>query len=291
MSNKGLIVRTFPKAQFLRGWKPQTPHTRTHSFPIESNPFGVYCGMLLSLNTDGTKWVKGVPASGANTGIIAFAQNDGWQDDVQDAGQLVGLDSSGQFRIATPFFKRYNGITGTVDPEGTPGTFQQGTPISYKAGTPLTWCSNDEVDAVQVVEIDETTGAQVAKTLLVSCAGYVRPATEEGDTIIGVVSQTGAGRYLTKEMQRRNSNPFIGPVVKGLNRDAAGFNEGLLRAGTVTVANGAVTSGAGNLIKMGDGVYPLMTSIGSAVTSDSEIYTAYYILFDTTNAGVKVPTA
>ena len=291
MSNKGLIVRTFPKAQFLRGWNPQTPHTRTHSFPIESNPFGVYCGMLLSLNTDGTKWVKGVPASGYNTGIIAFAQNDGWQDDVQDAGQLVGLDSSGQFRIATPFFKRYNDITGTVDPEGTPGIFQQGTPIPYKAGTPLTWCSNDEVDAVQVVEIDETTGAQVAKTLLVSCAGYVRPATEQGDVIIGVVSQTGAGRYLTKEMQRRNSNPFIGPVVKGLNRDAAGFNEGLLRAGTVTVANGAVTSGAGNLIKMGDGVYPLMTSIGSAVTSDSEIYTAYYIVFDTTNAGVKVPTA
>lgn len=291
MANKGLIVRTFPKAQFLRGWNPQTPHTRTHSFPIESNPFGVYCGMLLSLNTDGTKWVKGVPASDPNTGIIAFAQNDGWQDDVQDAGQLVGLDSSGQFRIATPFFKRYTEVTGTIDPEGKPGTFQTVTPHSYTAGTPLTWCSNDEVDAVQVVEVDETTGAQVAKTLLVSCAGYVRPATEEGDTIIGVVSQTGAGRYLTKEMQRRNSNPFIGPVVKGLNRDAAGFNEGLLRAGTVTVANGAVTAGDSSLIKMGEGVYPLMTSIGSAVTSDSEIYTAYYIVFDTTNAGVKIPTA
>lgn len=290
MANKGLIVRSFPKAQFLRGWNPQTPHTRTHSFPIESNPFGVYCGMLLSLNADGTKWVKGVPASGANTGIIAFAQNDGWQDDVQDAGQLVGLDSSGQFRIATPFFKRYTGITGTIDPEGTPGTFQQGTPISYKAGTKLTWCSNTEVDAVQVVEVDEATGAQVAKTLLVSCAGYVKPAGE-GDTVIGVVSQTGAGRYLTKEMQRRNSNPFIGPVVKGLNRDAAGFNEGLLRAGTVTVANGAVATGGTSLIKMGDGVYPLMTSIGSAVTSDTEIYTAYYIIFDTTNAGVEVPTA
>ena len=290
MSNKGLIVRTFPKAQFLRGWNPQTPHTRTHSFPIESNPFGVYCGMLLSLNADGTKWVKGVPASGDNTGIIAFAQNDGWQDDVQDAGQLVGLDSSGQFRIATPFFKRYTGVAGAIDPEGKPTTYQAGTPIAYKAGTPLTWCTNDEVDAVQVVELDETTGAQVAKTLLVSCAGYVKPAGQ-GDTVIGVVSQTGAGRYLTKEMQRRNDNPFIGPVVKGLNRDAAGYNEGLLRDGSVTVSNGSVATGGDKLIKMGDGVYPLMTSIGSAVTSDSEIYTAYYIVFDTTNAGVKVPTA
>lgn len=289
MSNKGLIVRAFPKAQFLRGWNPQTPHTRTHSFPIESNPFGVYCGMLLSLNADGTKWVKGVQ-SGSTPGIIAFAQNDGWQDDVQDAGQLVGLDSSGQFRIATPFFKRYTGVTGTIDPEGKPTTYQAGTPIAYKAGTPLTWCANNEVDAVQVVELDETTGAQVAKTLLVSCAGYVKPAAA-GDTIIGVVSQTGAGRYLTKEMQRRNSNPLIGPVVKGLNRDAAGYNEGLLRNGTVTVADGEVTDSNNKLIKMGDGVYPLMTSIGSAVTSDSEIYTAYYIVFDTTNAGVKVPTA
>jgi hypothetical protein len=290
MSNKGLIVRTFPKAQFLRGWNPQTPHTRTHSFPIESNPFGVYCGMLMSLNTDGTKWVKGVPASDANTGIIAFAQNDGWQDDVQDAGQLVGLDSSGQFRIATPFFKRYKDAEGTLDPEGKAGEFQSVTPHSYTAGTPLTWCSNTEVDAVQVVEVDKDTGVQVAKTLLVSCAGYVKPAGK-GDTVIGVVSQTGAGRYLTKEMQRRNSNPFIGPVVKGLNRDAAGYNEGLLRNGTVTVADGAVTQGESSLIKMGEGVYPLMTSIGSAVTSDSEIYTAYYIVFDTTNAGVKVPTA
>lgn len=291
MSNKGLIVRAFPKAQFLRGWNPQTPHTRTHSFPIESNPFGVYCGMLLSLNADGTKWVKGVPASDANTGIIAFAQNDGWQDDVQDAGQLVGLDSSGQFRIATPFFKRYDGVTGTIDPEGKPTTYQATvTPISYKAGTKLTWCTDADKDAIQVVELDETTGTQVAKTIVVSCAGYVKPAGPS-DTVIGVVSQTGAGRYLTKEMQRRNSNPFIGPVVKGLNRDAAGYNEGLLRDGTVTVSNGTVTDSNNKLIKIGEGVYPLMTSIGSAVTSDSEIYTAYYIVFDTTNAGVKVPTA
>ena len=267
MSYNGLIVREFPKAQFLRGWYPQTPNTRTHSFPIASNSEGViFRGSVISTTEDGENWQKGVPASTTHNPIIAIAQNDEWQDDVQNAGQLVGLDCSGQFTIATPFFKRINEDDDTL--------------YDYTPGTKLTYCLHGEKDKIQYLAYNEGTQTLVEKE--VDCVGYVRKA-EDGEPVIGIVSQKGAGRYTTMDMIRAAANPEIGPYVKGLNRDLAGYNLNQKAAGKTLADN------ASDFASMPTGVYPLMFSFGSAVTSDSDISTAYYIVFDTVSTGINTP--
>lgn len=273
MAHTGVIVRAFPKAQFLRGWYPQTPNTRTHSFPIASlfvgdNPSDfIFRGSVISTTEDGDKWVKGVPEDTTHNPIIAIAQNDEWQDDVQNAGQLVGLDCSGQFTIATPFFKRAQ---------------DENTLYDYAPGTKLTYCLNDETDTIKYLAYDKTNGTQTLATRTVSCAGYVRKA-EDGEPVIGIVSQKDAGRYTTMDMIRAAENPEIREYVKGLNRDLAGYNLNLKADGKTLEAN------ASDFAKMPTGVYPLMFSFGSAVTSDSDISTAYYIVFDTVSTGINTP--
>lgn len=276
MAHTGVIVRAFPKAQFLRGWYPQTPNTRTHSFPIASLFEGdpkdfIFRGSVISTTEDGDKWVKGVPTGTTHNPIIAIAQNDEWQDDVQNAGQLVGLDCSGQFTIATPFFKRTH----------------NGTLCEYTPGTKLTYCvagaTDGETDTIQYLAYDNTNGTQTLDARTVYCAGYVRPA-EDGEPVIGIVSQKDAGRYTTMDMIRAAENPEIRDYVKGLNRDLAGYNLNLK-------ADGKTIDGddASDFAKMPTGVYPLMFSFGSAVTSDSDISTAYYIVFDTVSTGINTP--
>lgn len=273
MAHTGVIVRAFPKAQFLRGWYPQTPNTRTHSFPIASlfvgdNPSDfIFRGSVISTTEDGDKWQKGVPEDTTHNPIIAIAQNDEWQDDVQNAGQLVGLDCSGQFTIATPFFKRAQDADTLYD---------------YAPGTKLTYCLNDETDTIKYLAYDKTNGTQTLATRNVSCAGYVRPA-DAGEPVIGIVSQKGAGRYTTMDMIRAAENPEISEYVKGLNRDLAGFNLNLKAEGKTLEDN------ASDFAQMPTGVYPLMFSFGSAVTSDSDISTAYYIVFDTVSTGINTP--
>jgi hypothetical protein len=271
MSHNGLIVRAFPKAQFLRGWYPQTPNTRTHSFPIASlfkgnNPKDfIFRGSVISTTEDGDKWVKGVPTGTTHNPIIAIAQNDEWQDDVQNAGQLVGLDCSGQFTIATPFFKHKH----------------DGELCEYTPGTKLTYCLNNETDTIQYLEYANGTQTLVTDDE-VKCIGYVRPA-KDGEPVIGIVSQKGAGRYTTMDMIRAAENPEIREYVKGLNRDLAGYNLNLKAAGK------NLTDNASDFAKMPTGAYPLMFSFGSAVTSDSDISTAYYIVFDTVSTGINTP--
>lgn len=273
MAHTGVIVRAFPKAQFLRGWYPQTPNTRTHSFPIASlfdgdNPSDfIFRGSVISTTEDGDKWQKGVPEDTTHNPIIAIAQNDEWQDDVQNAGQLVGLDCSGQFTIATPFFKRAQDADTLYD---------------YAPGTKLTYCLNDETDTIKYLAYDNTDGTQTLTTRTVSCAGYVRPA-DDGEPVIGIVSQKGAGRYTTMDMIRAAENPEIRDYVKGLNRDLAGYNLNQKAAGK------NLTDNASDFAQMPTGVYPLMFSFGSAVTSDSDISTAYYIVFDTVSTGINTP--
>lgn len=270
MSHNGLIVRAFPKAQFLRGWYPQTPNTRTHSFPIASlfegdNPGDfIFRGSVISTTEDGDKWQKGVPEDTTHNPIIAIAQNDEWQDDVQNAGQLVGLDCSGQFTIATPFFKRVH----------------DDTLCAYTPGTKLTYCLNNETDTIKYLKYEN--GTQTLDEKTVYCRGYVRPA-EDGEPVIGIVSQKGAGRYTTMDMIRAEENPEIRDYVKGLNRDLAGYNLNQKAAGKTLPEDVA------DFAQMPTGVYPLMFSFGSAVTSDSDISTAYYIVFDTVSTGINTP--
>lgn len=274
MAHTGVIVRAFPKAQFLRGWYPQTPNTRTHSFPIASlfdgdNPSDfIFRGSVISTTEDGDKWQKGVPEDTTHNPIIAIAQNDEWQDDVQNAGQLVGLDCSGQFTIATPFFKRIHG----------------GKLCEYTPGTKLTYCLNNETDTIKYLTYANGEQELVTKTD-VDCKGYVRPVDPDnaGEPVIGIVSQKGAGRYTTMDMIRAAENPEIRDYVKGLNRDLAGYNLNLKAEGKTLEAN------ASDFVQMPTGVYPLMVSFGSAVTSDSDIRNAYYIVFDTVSTGINTP--
>lgn len=271
MAHTGVIVRTFPKAQFLRGWYPQTPNTRTHSFPIASLFKGdpadfIFRGSVISTTKDGEHWQKGVPAGTTHNPIIAIAQNDEWQDDVQNAGQLVGLDCSGQFTIATPFFKRIHG----------------NKLCEYTPGTKLTYCVSGEKDTIKYLEYVD--GAQnLVVDDDVDCTGYVRPA-DAGDPVIGIVSQKGAGRYTTMDMIRAAENPEIRDYVKGLNRDLAGYNLNLKASGKTIDGEDA-----NDFAQMPTGVYPLMFSFGSAVTSDSDIRNAYYIVFDTVSTGINTP--
>lgn len=255
MYHNPVVVREFPRGFATRGWDPQNPTGRTNAFAVptfneesELDKEIIWQGMIMSVKPDGKTWQRGVPA-GTTPGIIAIANNDQLDDDVRQAGTLVGLSCSGQYTYATPFFAHTDK--------------QSGEQYSYVAGTKLTYCANDETDTYDYImdgEVKTSTGKR-------SLAGYVRPA-KTGEVVIGVVSQTGHGPY--------NTNPVTwatdpdaegrGYIAEGLNRNAIPFKD---------------------TYKMPQGVWALQASIGTAVDSTSKINNAYLLVFETTHTGAK----
>lgn len=100
----------------LRGFNPNEPHQLSQAYPV-ADGVSILSGMVISLVADSTyegghKWVKGWTA-----GIPYIAINDwvpsvglGSDADVMEAGKLVGLSSTGQFEIQTPFWASAAGV-------------------------------------------------------------------------------------------------------------------------------------------------------------------------------------
>lgn len=276
--NTGTYEREFPRGQVLRGIDTQNPTTRTIQLPVttsvDDRTLGViHQGMVMSLNADGTQWVKG-STSTSDTTIVAVAHTDSYQDDIQAGGTLLGLQCSGQYRFATPFFKHYTAEGEKITKDGADSTtkYNAATLCTYKAGTPLTICDNAETDVV----IRNVQGQPVAVT--VSCAGYVRPA-KTGEVIIGVVAQTQYGAYRPTEYRGVAGSNYGTPAT---NRDLTGF---AVKKSDGTIERHAVDSNYAAC--MPTGVMPLRTTIGSSIDSSSKIYNAYWLVWDSAQSGAK----
>ena len=190
---KGYYLKKFPSVQILRGWDPQEPTTLATTHPITTDAAGepaeIADGQVISLNKAGTAWILGVEADAtpAQINSIAIAQDgtDIW--DVMDAdnnwdytdpktvGSLVGLSCTGKFRIATPYFAKFN---------------DAGTAYEYTAGTPITFCKT--TDTIQTLEPSKTTPGALEKVEVESAVGYIRPAAK-GEVVIGIVAETHSG--------------------------------------------------------------------------------------------------
>lgn len=216
----------------------------------------------MSVAEDGKTWRKGVATvNGKPSGIIAIANNDQLDDDVRNAGTLVGLSCSGQYTYATPYFAH-------TKPNAADG---EDTQYSYTAGTLLTFCADDEVDDYDYVENGELKHSK-DEGIQRSLKGFIRPANK-GELVIGVVSQTGYGPYNINPVTKVDDPDAAGRgyIVEGLNRNAIPFSKAV---------------GADPAYRMPEGVWALQSSIGTAVDSTSKINNAYLVVFDTMHTGV-----
>lgn len=269
-----VVQREFPRGFATRGWNPQNPVGRTNAFDVPEltgddelarRACIVWQGQIMSVAADGKTWVKGVPlAEGADRNdpanfptIVAIANNDQLDDDVRNAGTLVGLSCSGQYTYATPYFAH-------TDPTKNGGVDDQ---YSYKAGTYLTYCTNDEVDSYDYIYNSTVVTDSTHRSL----AGFVRPA-QPGELVIGRVSQTGYGPYSTNPVTKVTDPDAAGRgfITEGLNRNAIPFKD---------------------TYRMPSGVWALQSSIGTAVDSTSKINNAYMLVFETMHTGFVMPGA
>lgn len=273
----GTFQREFPRGQVLRGWDPQNPTTRTISLPVATDTLDktaglIWKGQIISVNAAGTEWVKGAATS--HDAIVAVANADTLEDDVQASGELLGLQCSGQYRFGTPFFAHFTADTAahatafatavkaatTQDAlatavknalvESTGGLAS----ANYVAGTKLTYCADDEVDVI-VVRTAEDKLVYMPRSL----KGFVRPA-RANETVIGIVAQTQYGPY----------KPTDGAAV--CNRDMKGV--------VIDATDGKPKQGGTGVAPVPSGVWPMRTTIGSAVDSSSMIYNSYLLVWD-----------
>lgn len=280
----GTFQREFPRGQVLRGWDPQNPTTRTISLPVATDTLDktaglIWKGQIISVNAEGTEWVKGA-ATGHDL-VVAVANADTLEDDVQASGELLGLQCSGQYRFGTPFFAHFvakgashaaaatafaTAVKGETTQEGLNGVMAKALAAynadtnpyggheaaSYVIGTPLTYCKDDEVDVI-VVRTAEDKLVYMPRSL----KGFVRPAIGD-EPVIGKVAQTQYGPY----------KPTDGAAP--CNRDMKG----------VAIVNGVPTQGGTGVAPVPTGVWPMRTTIGSAVDSSSMIYNSYLLVWD-----------
>ena len=157
MPRFGTIKRTYPKVEVLRGFNPNEPHPFSSAIPVaidttgtvQSNPnYGksilIYSGQVISQVWNAVssqyEWALGWTA-----GIPYIALQDSFQEDVLEAGTLVGLSCAGQFEIETAFWTDGNGglqvggganfvVDAIVSPDGVTGGIKVGT---SKSGVPV----------------------------------------------------------------------------------------------------------------------------------------------------------
>lgn len=223
---KGYYQKTFPSVQILRGWNPQEPTTlaTTHPIQIDSatgEPEVIASGMVISLNSDGTAWTRGVEGdTAAQINSVAIAQDgsDLWDvldadaqwgvEDDQVVGSLVGLSCTGKFRIATPYFAKFD---------------ESGNAYLYKAGTPITFCKSSDT----VKTLAPAGGGTLAVEAIENPTGYIRPA-KASEVVIGIVSETHSG--MNREDSGINGNVAISAkalqksIGKAIDSEAVWYN-------------------------------------------------------------------
>jgi hypothetical protein len=165
---RGYYKTRFPQMVPARNWDPQSPSQPTIALPLPKDENDVvefvWPGMVLSAKADGSAWQVGVPAGETPT-IVAIAQDPTYgsqSENVRLSGSLVGLPCTGNFRIATPFFKRG---------------------VAYTVGTALTYCTEDTA---------LPTGKMINEPA--ALPGCVRPAAE-GEPVIGYVVRSQAPKF------------------------------------------------------------------------------------------------
>lgn len=140
--NYGYTVRNTPKLQPRRGFSPGTPNAQTktiaiHPYYADGGTAPIVSGEVISVAivSDTPYWVKGrgealVSAGGTHGGVaapgtavahtapvyVAFQDAAGY--DVKASGKLLGLDTNGNYTLATAF---YAGLASTYV-EGAPLT-------------------------------------------------------------------------------------------------------------------------------------------------------------------------
>lgn len=232
---KGYYLKKFPSVQILRGWDPQEPTTLATTHPIATDaagePIDIADGQVISLNKAGTAWILGVEADAtpAQINSIAIAQDgtDIWDvmdadnnwdyTDPQTVGSLVGLSCTGKFRIATPYFAKFDNA---------------GTAYEYKAGTPITFCKT--TDTIKTLEPSSTKPGELEKVNVkspagvVSSLGYIRPAAKD-EVVIGIVAETHKG--INREDAGIPGNPTAisahalqKTIGKAINSEAVWYN-------------------------------------------------------------------
>jgi hypothetical protein len=150
MPRFGTIKRLYPKVEVLRGFNPNEPHQFSRAIPVAIDTTGsqqsnanygknilIYSGQVISQSWNSVlgayEWVLGWTA-----GIPYIALQDSFQEDVLEAGNLVGLSCAGQFEIETAFWSDGSGglqtgggaafvVDAILSPDGTSGYIQVGT--------------------------------------------------------------------------------------------------------------------------------------------------------------------
>jgi hypothetical protein len=121
----------------LRGFDPNEPYTRTSTAPVASG-VTIYSGQVIYL-----LWSSGDSQYEWNLGCVAgstphLALQSSADEDVIEAGNLVGLDCSGQFEVQMAFFDTGGGQTYNVDVlltyDGTTGNVK---PTTIGSGLPI----------------------------------------------------------------------------------------------------------------------------------------------------------
>ena len=167
----GQYQETFPRGYVRMRWDPQNPTKQTISLPVSveqtlagPRPQVINAGMIISLDENGTHWVRGVREENTNPSVVCFAQDASTDRNVIHANSLVGLPCSDRFVLVTPFFAR--GTAGSPD-----------APM-YLPGTLLTYCKAGEKETRTI------NNTQIE----ISLEGFVRPVESEDEPVIGIVS-------------------------------------------------------------------------------------------------------
>jgi len=158
MPTFGHLKRDFPRLEVPRGFNPNEPFSLTSAFRVKTGET-ILSGMVISAQWDSTdslyEWVIGADAA---TDAVHIALQDSTDEDVLEAGNLVGLSCAGQFELTTAFF----------DPGGT---YNEGTFLSY---------AGDEDD----LTLSAAVAAALGKSATNNGAGFVKAASNTKATVI-----------------------------------------------------------------------------------------------------------
>jgi hypothetical protein len=194
MPTYGHLKRDFPRLRVPRGFNPNEPFTQTSAYRVKDGEPTILSGMVISPVWNPTdsvyEWVMGVDAA---TTPVYFALQDATDEDVLEAGNLVGLSCAGQFELQTAFF----------DPAGT---YVEGTLLTYAADSDGLTLPAAVAAALNGRSASSANGAGLLKT---TTAG---PTVTIVGQVVHSVSTTGTAGVV-QSVNGTNSNVVFKDVI------------------------------------------------------------------------------
>lgn len=201
MPTFGHLKRDFPRLEVLRGFDPNEPRTQTAAYRVKSGET-ILSGMVITPRWNAGdsvyEWAVGIGAV-SDYYPIYFALQDSTDEDVLEAGNLVGLSCAGQFELQTAFY----------DPADT-----------YNEGSLLTACldaTDEAIAAAVLTALGRSSGAGDGKGF-VTVVSNPRTLSEGGDNtlapVIGQVTRAASNGSTTVEsIDGINSNVVFKSVI------------------------------------------------------------------------------